>query len=327
MLATYWRAWAAAGVAAFALVLVWVGLPLGSPTPTWVMVAIAVIALGTTAAVLYYLPSAHRALWLTFFLAVLVVALPQLWWSTHGSAVNAQTFFGWQFGWDSADEVFFKGWLISNGLLQTKPALQAALGRFLDVAWFWFKNTGLFIPLLVVALLERGPDRLSRRLLLFYLPFTLCFVVPNLFKMAPWIWDNVKILFYWWIASAPIVALLLARLWQVGIPGRILAACLFVALTLAGGLDVYAIVTSQGEHRVFDREGIQFAQMVQEQTPQQATILHAPIHNDSIFLTGRRSLMGYPGHIWTHGLEFAPRQADIRRIYAGGPEASRLMAK
>jgi len=44
-------------------------------------------------------------------------------------------------------------------------------------------------------------------------------------------------------------------------------------------------------------------------------------------LTGRRSLMGYPGHVWTHGLEFAPRESEIRRVYAGAPDATTILSK
>ena len=239
--------------------------------------------------------------WSAFFLVALIIALPQMFWSTHGSAVSAGSFFGWEYGWDHGKE---------------------------NILWFWLKNTGLFFPLVIIGLLwKRGDYLVSRRLVLFYLPFMLCFIVPNLFKMAPWIWDNVKVLFYWWIASAPIVALVVARLWQGNVWRRILAASLFVALTMAGGLDVLALVTNQQEDREFDRDGIQLAQMIKQQTPERAMILHAPIHNHPVFLTGRRSLMGYPGHIWTHGIEFAPREADIRRIYAGGPEAPGLLAK
>ena len=62
-------------------------------------------------------------------------------------------------------------------------------------------------------------------------------------------------------------------------------------------------------------------------TPPRATILHAPIHNTPIFLTGRRSLMGYAGHIWTHGLDFGARDSDIRRIYSGAPDADALLNK
>src|SRR5882724_157913 len=239
--------------------------------------------------------------WLAFFVVASLIAVPQLLWSTHGSAVSTRAFIGWEFGWGHGDENFF---------------------------WFWFKNTGLFIPLLIAALLWKREDYLvSRRLLFFYLPFTLCFIIPNLVKVAPWIWDNIKVIFYWWIASAPIVALLLARLWEGNTWIRVLAGGLFVVLTFAGALDVFALVTSQGEYQEFDRDGVAFAEMIKQQTPPRAMILHAPIHNTPVFLTGRRSLMGYPGHIWTHGIDFGPRETDIKKIYSGSPEAANLLSK
>ena len=239
--------------------------------------------------------------WFLFFLVASIIAIPQLLWSTHGTAVSTRAFLAWQFGWDRSGENFF---------------------------WFWFKNTGLFIPLLITALLWKGEDYLvPRKLLFFYLPFTLCFIIPNIAKLAPWIWDNVKILFYWWLASAPIVALLLARLWEGKAWHRTLAASFFLVLTLAGALDVFALMTRQGEYQEFDRDGINFAEMIMQQTPPSATILHAPVHNTPVFLTGRRSLMGYPGHIWTHGLDYGPRETEIKRIYAGAPDAASLLAK
>ncbi len=99
--------------------------------------------------------------WLTFLLVASMIAGPQLLWSTHGSAVSTRAFIGWEFGWGHGNENFF---------------------------WFWLKNTGLFIPLLLIALLWKREDYLvSRKLLLFYLPFTLCFIIPNVLKLAPWI--------------------------------------------------------------------------------------------------------------------------------------------
>lgn len=239
--------------------------------------------------------------WAVFFFCASVVALPQMWWSTHNSAVNAATFFDWQFGWDHGTE---------------------------NMAWFWFKNTGLFIPLLVLAILWGGKDYLiSRRLLLYYLPFTLCFIVPNLIKLAPWVWDNIKILYYWWLASAPLVALLLARLWRQGGIHRALAVTLFAIVTLAGSLDVASIVVKTTKYGVFDSRGVAFAEVIKQQTDPRSLIVHAPVHNHPAFLTGRRSLMGYPGHIWTHGLEFGPREGEIKRIYAGAPDAETLLRK
>jgi len=95
--------------------------------------------------------------WLAFFVVASVIAIPQMLWSTHGSAVSTRAFIGWRPGWSESNE---------------------------NVLWFWFKNTGLFIPLLVAALLWKTDKYLvPRKLLWFYLPFTLCFIVPNLIKL------------------------------------------------------------------------------------------------------------------------------------------------
>src|SRR5215217_7740401 len=237
--------------------------------------------------------------WFAFFAVASVIAIPQLLWSTVHSAVNAGSFFAWEVGWDHGQE---------------------------NPIFFWLKNTGIFIPLIFAAVLNRGEGYLvPKRLLLFYLPFTLCFIVPNVMKMAPWIWDNIKVLYYWWLASAPLVALLLARLWRQSAIRKVIAVLLFVCVTLAGALDVARITMPSIPYQVFDAAGLKFAELVKSQTAPRALIVHAPVHNTPVFLTGRRSLMGYPGHIWTHGLEFVKRESEIKRIYLGSPDAEQLI--
>jgi hypothetical protein len=238
--------------------------------------------------------------WFAFFIVASAIAIPQLLWSTMHSAVNAGSFFAWELGWDHGKQ---------------NPII------------FWIQNTGVFIPLIFAALLLKDDDYfVPRRLLMFYLPFTLCFIVPNFVKMAPWIWDNIKVLFYWWLASAPIVALLLAKLWHKGgLARRFVAVSLFVCVTFAGALDVAGIALRSVKYQVFDSAGMRFAELVKEQTPPRALIIHAPVHNTPVFLTGRRSLMGYPGHIWTHGLEFMRREGEVKRIYLGAPDANQLI--
>ena len=238
--------------------------------------------------------------WFVFFAVASAIAIPQLLWSTLNSQVDASTFFAWEVGWDHGQE---------------------------NPVWFWFKNTGLFIPLIFAAVLMKAGDYIvPRRVLLFYLPFTLCFIIPNFVKMAPWIWDNIKVLYYWWLASAPIVALLLAKLWRQGSFSRLAAGVLFVFVTLSGALDVAGIALRRdSEYQVFSQEGIRFAELVKEQTEPRSLVIHAPVHNTPVFLTGRRSLMGYPGHIWTHGLEFVQREGEIKRVYLGSTDADQLL--
>jgi len=325
----YRRAWAAYGIAAFlGALIIFVALDYGSVNSPYIKVALLAVVVGLVVNLFFLLPRAHLKLWLCFFALAVVLALPQILWSTHNSAVKSQTFIAWQFGWDSDQETALGSKPIGSQPIEMAPPIGLWIRRTPYVAWFWLKNTGLFIPLLLIALFWKPKDYLvPRRLLLFYLPFTLCFLIPNVLKLAPWVWDNIKILFYWWIASAPIVALLLARLWEGSVWNRVLAASLFVMLTLAGALDIFPLLTFRGEYQEFDRDGITFAETVKQATEPSAMILHAPIHNTSIYLTGRRSLMGYPGHIWTHGLDFGPRETEIKRIYGGAPDAEALLGK
>lgn len=326
---TYRRAWIAYGIAALAGIVVYtIALYYGTFTLTFAKAMIVVLALSLAGASFWLLPVKHMRLWLCFFVLAMAVGGPQIFWSTRNSAVKIDNFIAWQFGWDSDQETFFGSKPVGSTPIEAAPPLRAWMGRFTYVAWFWFKNTGVFIPLLIAALLWKTDKYLvSRKLLLFYLPFTLCFIVPNLIKFAPWIWDNIKILFYWWIGSAPIVALLLAELWAGPVWNRAIAVVLFVVLTLAGALDVFVLLTRQGEYQEFDRDGIAFAELVKQQTPPRAMILHAPVHNTPLFLAGRRSLMGYPGHIWTHGIDSGPRESDIKKIYHGSPDARALLEK
>ena len=235
--------------------------------------------------------------WVVFAVAASLLALPQMLFATRDSAVRAGQFFGWEFGW--------------------------ARGQT-NVVWFWIKNTAVFIPLLVVALAWRGAG-LSRRLLFFYLPFLLCFVVPNVYKLSPWVWDNIKVLLYWWVASAPLVALVLVRLWRRGGAWRAAAAGLLLMQTAAGGLDVWRAASGAVERRSFDPAGVEFAEVVKRETAPRSLILHAPTYNDPVYLTGRRTFLGYPGHVWSHGIDYGPREAELKRIYMGAADAPALI--
>lgn len=300
-LGTNWRSWLAAAIGVVPLVMVTVYSYPQLPRLNENVAGLSIALVGALVA-LILLPRAQLIRWSAFFITVIVVALPQMWWSTHDSAVDSSKFFAWQFGWDRGRE---------NAIL------------------FWLKNTGLFIPLTLVAIFWRRQKEylVSRRVVIFLAPFSLCFIIPNALKMAPWIWDNIKVLFYWWVAAAPLVAILLARLWRAGGPRKALATVLFACVVTAGALDVTAIVIRSSKYQVFDAAGIQFAEVVKQQTAPRSLVMHAPVHNHPVFLTGRRSVMGYPGHIWTHGLDYVQRESEIKRIYAGSPETMALLQK
>ena len=238
--------------------------------------------------------------WVVYVVATLALALPLVAWTARGSRANLSSFIGLEFGWDRGQH---------------------------DPLTFWLVNTGIFIPLLVVAYLWRD-DRplLPRKLLLFSLPFLLWFLIPNFVRLAPWLWDNIKVLTYWWLGAVPLVALVLARVWRTGLGGRLAAAAAAVVLMASGALDV-ARATVGPSYQIFDRDGIALAEMVRTSTDPEDVILTAPTYNSPVFLSGRRVFMGYAGFLWANGLPYTDREAELRAIYAGEASAAELITR
>jgi len=263
--------------------------------------------------------------WVMFGIGVVVVAVPELVWTMTGSASDTAKFFGWHFGWDKRTDGFL---------------------------WFWFKNTGIFIPVLIAGLVfyalhgrekasfessEEQPQKPAKKekakkkdepavlsrpqivaLLLFYIPFGVLFVLSNVIKMAPWEWDNIKVLIYWFVGSIPIVALIIAWGWENIQPIKIAAGVCFVVIVFAGALDVWRTMSGYVKTRVFDADAVEIAEQIKKRTPPNAMFLNAPTYNSAVVLSGRPSVMRYSGHLSSYGIDYGPREADVRRIYEGG---------
>lgn len=267
--------------------------------------------------------------WLTFGAGVAIIAVPEILWVMSGSATRLTEFIAWNFGWDKRD---------------------------LNFLWFWLKNTGAFVPLLACGLwltfkaveqreneAENGGEQpavvmietkksvsrlpLTIHHLYFYLPFLFCFLIANLIKLAPWEWDNIKVLIYWFVGSLPFAALVLAELWKGAKITRIIAAVCLIALTFSGALDVWRTVSSQVNYNVFSRDAVAVAEQIKSKTAPKSLFLNAPTYNSAIVLTGRRSLMRYTGHLASYGIDFGERETDVKRIYAGDASAEILLKK
>jgi hypothetical protein len=268
---------------------------------------------------LFFMRLDRWRVWIAFGIGVSVVAVPILIWSLTGSATDSTKFFGWHFGWDKRND---------------------------DFITFWIKNTGLTIPLILAGIgfivfkLTRKPDEESKdksgdantkkrltQMLLFYIPFAVLFVISNVFKLAPWEWDNIKILIYWLVGSLPIIAYLLAEIWKYGIPGKAVAWILIVGLTASGALDVWRAASGQVKIRVFDTDAVRIAEQIKGKTEPKALFLNAPTYNSAVVLSGRRSLMRYSGHLSSHGINHIERENDTRQIYQGGGTADILLRK
>jgi hypothetical protein len=270
----------------------------------------------------------HWRTWLLFGAGVSVTAIPILLWSLSGSATHANEFIALHFGWDSRDANFI---------------------------WFWFTNTGPLIPFIAAGVYlvlstrtthvesassEAKPKKRSKvhrtdpafplhssSLGFFYVPFVVLFVVSNVAKFAPWEWDNIKILIYWFVASLPFVGFAISWLWHRDVVAKAAAGVCIFMLVASGALDVWRTLSAQINYRVFDAEAVALSQRLKSAVPPDALFLNAPTYNSAVVLTGRRSYIRYPGHLSSHGIDYKQRESDVRTMYAGGAAAEGLLAE
>jgi hypothetical protein len=167
----------------------------------------------------------------------------------------------------------------------------------------------------------------SKALLEFYTPFAFLFIICNLAKFAPWEWDNIKLLIYWFVGSLPLIAYFIAWAWEKKAVLKLVAAVCFVTLIFAGALDVWRTASGQINIQVFENDAIQIANEIKTKTDPHAVFLNNPTFNTPVILSGRLSLMRYTGHLSSHGIDYGERDKDLRTIYAGSAVADVLLRK
>lgn len=232
------------------------------------------------------LPKDVAKFWLPFLLPVALLALPQFLWLTHGLATGK--FLRLQFAWTAYDE---------------------------NAAWFWFKNMGLFLPLVLYGLVSL---RHAQPLLVkFITAIASVFIIANLVVFQPWDWDNSKLFVYWFIATIPLVSCVLARLWRRSKRWKAATAAMLLSLTLAGALDASRGLQWQSyKLPMLSKDDQAIADYVRAHATTDGVFLTAQDANNPISgLSGRSIVLGYTGWIWSYGLEYLEREKDVAAMF------------
>jgi hypothetical protein len=294
-------------------------------------------------AFLFFFKFENWRAWIAFGAGVSIIAVPELLWSLSGSASNLSKFIEPHFGWDSKQENFIVFWAKNIGLfapvlvaglilLLTRKSEASAAAEELNSAESQMTNEKSQSKTERPKTEDQRPETGEKLpntedLLVFYLPFAFLFLISNTVKLAPWEWDNIKVLIYWFVGSLPFAALVLAWLWERNNLLKIAAAACFITLTLSGALDVWRTISGQINYKVFDKDAVKIAELIKQKTAPNALFLNAPTYNSAVVLSGRRSLMRYSGHLSSYGIDYEPREQEVRRIYEGTALAERLLQK
>ncbi len=215
--------------------------------------------------------------------------------------------------------------IIGLGLIQLPFFLSLNLNQTigLNFGWmegkenfflFWFKNTGFFWPLMLFAFWKTKLSTLTKTLAVSSILF---FVLSNIFRFAPWSYDNLKIMTFWYFIGAFLVAKSLVYFYQKNYLGKILAVFLFITLTFSGIIEVTRVFNTQKvKINLWSKDDIELANTIIAKTEPNSVILTAAIHDHPVTaLAGRRIIIGFPGNAWSWGLtDWAQREADVHTL-------------
>ena len=182
-------------------------------------------------------------------------------------------------------------------------------GSILNIPLFWVENLGLSLFLLIA-----GFFLISRKNLLFYLPFLGIFVMANLFVFQPWDYDNHKFFSFWFMPSALLMASALLFVYDRPKLGKPLFTLLLTITVLTGVLvAIFIIAHPYGEINSAD---IHVGEWIIDNTPKDAVFLtsDSPI-SPVTTVAGRKSYLGYGGWLYTHGIDFSGRENNRIMMY------------
>jgi hypothetical protein len=182
--------------------------------------------------------------------------------------------------------------------------------------WFWLHNFGLFLPasfaLLIYLLIPGRPIArdAKQRLRLLFFPATAVFLACSVIKFAPWEWDNTKLFFWAYLV-------MMFCLWEGFLVKwhPLLRAPVIIGLFFSGFISLVGGVCTDPEGYGIGRAS-EWQQVADATRPFPASTVFAtyPTYNHPVLVSGHRVVMGFPGHLWSHGLNYRPVEVKFTAL-------------
>ncbi|HET7292128.1 MAG TPA: hypothetical protein VFM88_06880 [Vicinamibacteria bacterium] len=228
-----------------------------------------------------------REAWPTFRVAVLPATLGVL---LVTDFFRASSLLGWKPGWTMGDD---------------HPVA------------FFLKNFTIYPALVAWAAWEAHRSR-ERTLALTLFPGLAVWAALFFVKLAPWAWDNTKVMVWCYLLTLPSI-------------GRALSSLPFAAragvltLWLFPGIGTMANATLGREHGyvVYQRWEVDEVCGALRSVPIAARVAVEPTFNHPVALCGHPLVAGYGGHLWTYGIDPRFVETRLKALLDGQPDWER----
>lgn len=226
----------------------------------------------------------------------------------------------------------FLVWLITDqfqvsSVMQWKPGWvnQPGSDFAMPFPYFWLINFGGWVPLIIfffgitiwsLSNAWSAADFKAPPGIAFLAGAIGIFFLGYLVKMAPWEWDNIKIIVWAYFIILPFLWKDLIAHWPMVLRAAV-CAVLFASgfITLFGGLKANKVGFGLADRAELDVVG-----MAVRKLPPEARFAAFPTYNHPLLLQGRKVILGYPGHLWTQGFDYGPSFDKLRTLMEGAAD-------
>jgi hypothetical protein len=200
---------------------------------------------------------------------------------------------------------------------------------------FLLLNFGIILPAFLVCIvkicLKRNIITKTNSLIVFSFALSglMLFLIVQIIKFQPWDFDDNKLLVYFQFLAIPLILLVIKNIYSRMKTVGILIAMLFVTLALFSGvIDMIPrlAMTSDTLPVIFALDARDMANYIRATIPQNELILTGTDHRNPVdALAGRPVLVGYPGWLWSRGINYTKREEEVSHFYAFPSEDNPLL--
>lgn len=187
---------------------------------------------------------------------------------------------------------------------------------------YWLKNLGPWILVMLTALVWFYRQKKWN----VWVPAALAFAFFVLFShliLAPWPWDNIKLILWCYLFG-----LMAISDWLWNQRSSAVQLAVFI-LFFVPGLVLFVNSLphrSPGVQWTSERELNKAAVVLKNQNVNQGLVI-TPTYEHPALLLGYKLYMGYPGHVWSHGYKYLPREQMVNRLYSGDDIVKESLSK
>jgi len=202
--------------------------------------------------------------------------------------------------------------LARAGVLHLRPGWTAGQENLFR---FWLMNLGPWLVFTAVSLWYVFKKPFTR-LRWIAVPAFLLFIVFTVVMVAPWDWDNIKVLIWPYLFLAWIAW----RTWVRRLPSWAALVIGLLAFVSGAVSVVSSLPGSNPGVELYRASELWDAKAALADLPADAVLAVAPDPNHPAMYWGARVALGYTGHLWSHGIDSAARENRLDRMFRGSED-------